>query len=77
MCIRVLNWKSHYDPISDEEDGPTQSVENEERSRAAPQFGRVAAGKQTPITWRDSETEWSFIPLEQRGHRHTHRRSLP
>lgn len=69
MC--VYTCKSHYDPISDEEDGPTQNVENEEGSGAALQFGRVAASKQTPMTWREKKREVISISLEQRGYKHT------
>lgn len=70
MC--VYTCKSHYDPISDEEDGPTQNVENEEGSGAALQFGRVAASKQTPMTWREKKREVISISLEQCGYKHTH-----
>lgn len=68
----MYTCKSHYDPISDEEDGPTQNVENEEGSRAALQFSRVAASKQTPMTWREKKRHVIFISLEQCAYKHTH-----
>lgn len=51
-CLWVvcgISMKSHYNPISEEEDSPTQSMEDEECSGAGPELGSVTADKHTPM----------------------------
>lgn len=54
-CVCSAGGKSHYNSISHEEDGSTQSVEDEESSRATLELGKVTADKKPPKTWRDLE----------------------
>lgn len=68
---------SYYYPISDEEDCPTQSMDDEESSRATPEFGKVTANKHASVTWTDKDTKWFEISLEYHHHTNTHSHTLP